>query len=61
MLMPDYIIEGNTQVAVQGNGWQDGVNALAMLQKAIQPMHELLSQNAQCCKYELFKELLEFC
>ena len=31
MLMPDYIIEGNTQAAVQGNSWQDGVTALVML------------------------------
>ena len=31
MLMPDYIIEGNTQAAAQGNSWQDGVNALVML------------------------------
>ena len=29
-LMPDYIIEGNTQAAAQGNSWQDGVNALVM-------------------------------
>ena len=29
--MPDYIIEGNTQAAAQGNSWQDGVNALVML------------------------------
>ena len=40
--MPDYIIEGNTQAAAQGNSWQDGVNALVMLWKqAIQSMHEL--------------------
>jgi hypothetical protein len=31
ILMPDYIIEGNTQAAAQGNSWQDGVNALVML------------------------------
>ena len=48
--MPDYIIEGNTQAAAQGNSWQDGVNALVMLWKrAIQSM--------QCCKYALFEEL----
>ena len=41
MLMPDYIIEGNTQAAAQGNSWQDGVNALVMLLKAIQSMHGL--------------------
>ena len=40
--MPDYIIEGNTQAAAQGNSWQDGVNALVILWKqAIQSMHEL--------------------
>ena len=40
--MPDYIIEGNTQAAAQGNSWQDRVNALVMLWKqAIQSMHEL--------------------
>ena len=60
MLMPDYIIEGNTQAAAHGNSWQDGVNALVMLQKAIQSMHELLSRNVQCCKYAFLKEILEF-
>ena len=58
-LMHDFVIEGNTQSAVQGNSWQDGVNALVMLQKAIQLMHELLSRKVQCWKYALFKELLE--
>ena len=41
ILMPDFIIEVNTQSAVQGNSWQDGVNALVMLLKAIQSMHGL--------------------
>ena len=43
--MPDYMIEGITQAAVQRNSWRDGVNALMMLQKAIQSMPELLTQN----------------
>ena len=34
VLMSDYIIEGNTQAAAQGNSWQDGVNALVMLYPA---------------------------
>ena len=28
---PDYIIEGTRQAAAQGNSWQDGVNAMALL------------------------------
>ena len=60
MLMPDYVIKSNSQAA-QENSQQDVVNALVMLQKAIQLMHELLSRKVQCWKYALFKELLEFC
>ena len=40
-LMHDFVIEGNTQSAVQGNSWQDWVNALVMLLKATQSMHGL--------------------
>ena len=35
-------IEGNKQAAAQGNTWQDGVNALVMLQKVLQSMRALL-------------------
>ena len=31
ILIPHYIIEGNTQTAALGKSWQDGVNALLML------------------------------
>ena len=42
IVMLSIIIEGNKQAAAQGNTWQDGVNALVMLQKILQSMHAQL-------------------